>query len=83
MSYLESLLPQVEDALHDIDRQKEYLWNPVLWAEEVLGMTLWSAQKEILMSVAQNKKTAVKSCHSIGKTTLSAIATAWWVSTRT
>lgn len=60
----------------------QYVNDPVLWAEEELGLVLWSKQKEILRSIAVNKRTAVKSCHSIGKTFLSSVASAWWVSTR-
>lgn len=63
-------------------RRKAYVNDPVAWAEEVAGVVLWSKQKEILRSVAKNKRTAVKSCHSIGKTFLSSIAAAWWVDTR-
>lgn len=63
-------------------REKQYKYDPVLWAEEVLGAVLWSKQKEILRSIVANKRTAVKSCHSIGKTYLCAIACCWWVSTR-
>jgi len=63
-------------------REYSYKSDPVAWAEEELGLVLWSKQKEILRSIAANKRTAVKSCHSIGKTFISAIASAWWVSTR-
>ena len=45
----------------------KYYNDPVLWAEERAGLILWSKQKEILTSLANNKRTAVKSCHSIGK----------------
>lgn len=75
----------VDIALEELRRRSKnsaYRDNPVLWAEEVLGVTLWSAQKEILMSLVTNKKTAVKSCHSVGKTWCSAVAACWWVSTR-
>lgn len=68
--------------LEDEARQTRYRSDPVLWAEEVLGVVLWSKQKEILRSLAVNKRTAVKSCHSIGKTYTSAIAACWWVATR-
>lgn len=60
----------VQIALNDLwrrSRNAEYLWNPVLWAEEVLGVFLWTKQKEMLMSLAENKRTAVKSAHSTGK----------------
>jgi hypothetical protein len=56
--------------------------DPVAWAEDNLGVIFWSKQKEILRSLAQNKRTAVKSSHSIGKTFVSAIAACWWISTR-
>lgn len=59
-----------------------YYHDPVLWAEERAGLILWSKQKEILRSVANNKRTAVKSCHSIGKTFISAVLAGWWVDTR-
>lgn len=69
-------------ALEAEAKHQRYREDPVLWAEEVLGVILWSKQKEILRSIAANKRTAVKSCHSIGKTFTCAIAACWWVSTR-
>lgn len=63
-------------------KQKSYKTDPVAWAEDVLGIMLWEKQKEILRSVAQNKRTAVKSSHSIGKTYICAVAACWWVATR-
>lgn len=67
--------------LQDEAKAERYRLDPVAWAEDKLNIMLWSKQKEILMSLAQNKRTAVKSCHSIGKTYISAVAAAWWVST--
>jgi len=76
-----SLRAAVEKLMKEA-REYNYKNDPVAWAEEELGLVLWSKQKEILRSIAANKRTAVKSCHSIGKTFISAIASAWWVSTR-
>lgn len=61
-----------------IDREK-YLNNTVLWAEERLGVHLWSKQKAILRSLASNKRTAVKSCYNAGKSYVAAIAACWWI----
>jgi hypothetical protein len=75
----------ISGALEDLQKRSKnerYYNNPVLWAEEVLDVQLWSRQKDVLMSLVHNKKTAVKSSHSTGKTYLSAIAACWWVSTR-
>lgn len=56
--------------------------NPARWAEDVLGAELWSKQKEMLQSVVDNKRTAVKSCHSSGKSYTMGILACWWVCTR-
>lgn len=63
-------------------KKRRYFHDPVFWAEDKLGLVLWSKQKEILQSIADHKRTAVKSCHSIGKTFISAVASAWWIDTR-
>lgn len=76
-------LRRAAQALEAEAKHQAYRTDPVLWAEEVLGVILWSKQKEILRSIAANKRTAVKSCHSIGKTFICAVAASWWVSTRT
>lgn len=41
--------------------------DPVAWVNERLGESVWSKQREILQSVAENKLTVVKSSHGIGK----------------
>ena len=75
-------LRKAAERMQEDAKEQAYLNDPVLWAEEKVGLILWSKQKEILRSVAENKRTAVKSCHSIGKTFISAVAAAWWVETR-
>lgn len=42
-------------------------------------MTMWSLQKAIGQSIVTNKKTAVKSCHGVGKTFLAALIICWWI----
>lgn len=55
------------------------LQDPAHFAKAVLGASLWQKQADILRSIWSNPKTAVKSCHSSGKTFLSAAATLAWV----
>lgn len=71
------------DHLAKQSQNNKYRYDPVAWAQDVLKVTLWSKQKEILRSLVSNKKTAVKSCHAASKTHTSAIAVCWWISTRT
>lgn len=55
--------------------------EPAFWIENCLGEFVWSKQKEIAQSVAKNRRTAVQSCHQIGKSFLAARLVAWWLET--
>jgi hypothetical protein len=60
-------------------KRRQYKEDPASWAAERLGDTLWSAQRRILESVRVNRRTAVMSCHEMGKSYAAAVATAWWL----
>lgn len=62
-------------------KQQIYRENPVLWAQERLGLSMWSKQAEIAMAIVANNRVAVKSSHSIGKSFLAAILVLWWIDT--
>jgi len=51
-----------------------YRANPSAWIEDILGDRGWSKQNAILDSVANNRHTVVKSCHSAGKDWIAARA---------
>lgn len=53
--------------------------DPVAWARERAGLELWSKQRDILESIRDNRNTAVRSCHSTGKSFVSSVATCWWL----
>lgn len=55
--------------------------DPVFFAEEVLGLTLWAKQKEILRSICKNANTCIASGHGIGKTFIMAVAVLWFLYT--
>lgn len=63
--------------------EKRWLRDPVLWANQKLGVELWSKQKEILYSVRDNDLTAVHSAHEIGKSFVAALAICWWIDVHT
>lgn len=50
-----------------IERKKKYREDPVLWAKDILGVELWSKQREIAYSVRDNRNTAVAAGHAVGK----------------
>jgi hypothetical protein len=57
---------------------KHYKPDPVKFVEHALGHFTWSKQREILWSIRDNEKTAVKACHGSSKTFTAAEAVVWW-----
>ena len=63
--------------------EEHYYDNPVLFAEEVIGITLTEQQEKALSLLAKGKhKLAIKSGHGTGKSCLEAIAILWFLCTR-
>src|SRR5687768_11704565 len=61
----------------------ELAWrkDPAAWASKRAGIELWSKQREIIESVRDHPKTAVASCHQIGKSFVAATTVCWWLDT--
>lgn len=57
----------------------EYRNDPIFFVEHSLGHYTWSKQREILRSVKNNEKTAVRACHGSSKTYTAAEITAWFL----
>jgi phage terminase large subunit len=53
--------------------------DPVWFCREVLGLDPWSKQREVLESVRDHTRTAVRSCHGAGKTAIAARAVLWFL----
>jgi hypothetical protein len=60
-------------------KRRRWRKNPALWVRERLGEFAWSKQREIMMSVVSNRRTAVHSCHGAGKSYIAARIAAWWI----
>jgi phage terminase large subunit len=64
-------------------QQKAYvrkvISDPVLFASNVLGAKLWKRQIEILRSIQNRRRTAIKACHGVGKTYTLAVAALSWL----
>ena len=55
--------------------------NPVWWVSQVLGDSLWAAQKKIIESVRDNRTTTVRSCHGVGKSFIASRCALWFLMT--
>src|SRR5690625_7496769 len=73
MDFLDNVIPKVVDHLDRQSQASIYIDDPVLWAQERLGITLWSMQQDIAYSARDIKSTAVKACHGSGKSFLAAV----------
>ena len=68
MSFLSGQLIQALDTRRVLD-------DPILFSKEILGVELWSKQREILRALWDGNDVDVQSCHSAGKTKVAAVAT--------
>lgn len=62
-------------------RTKLHAVRPDLWAKDILGVTLWSKQIEVCMSIVEHKNTMVAAGHGVGKSFLTAVLACWWIDT--
>ena len=60
-------------------RVERWQKDPSGWVTDRLGQTVWSKQREIMESVRDNRKTAVRSCHSSGKSHVASLIVSWWL----
>ena len=61
---------------------EKYKNDPSGWAKDILGVFLWSIQRDVSDSVGYNYKTAVRAGHGVGKTFLAAVVTLWFLFTQ-
>lgn len=60
----------------------QVLADPVSFARTCLRADPWSISEQIMRSVAQNPRTAVKACHASAKTWTAARIALWWLASR-
>ncbi|WP_051668603.1 hypothetical protein [Deinococcus frigens] len=61
----------------DVNPFASYRDDPVGFAEEVLGLKVWSRMREILLAVRDRKRVAVRSGHKVSKSTTAAVIALW------
>lgn len=67
------------DRKHAMSRVERWAQDPASWVHDRLNQMVWSKQQEIMESVRDNRKTAVRSCHSSGKSHTAALIVSWWL----
>ena len=77
-------LSAFEAAARHFERQAQtdrYRTDPAAWVTGRIAQTVWSKQQEILEAVRDHRRTAVRSCHGIGKSHVAALIACWWLDT--
>lgn len=64
-----------EDFLPKVDYER----HPDQWVRDKTKEFIWKGQRDILASVRDNRYTAVKSAHDLGKSFIAARTVAWWI----
>lgn len=57
--------------------------NPLQWIDDCTSDEIWSAQRRIMESVRDHRRTAVPSCHGPGKSFIAARIARWWIESHT
>jgi len=74
----QALAMELEDLEKEWERRRLFD-DGVAWITETLGDHLWSKQREVVQSVQNHRRTAVRSCHEVGKSFIAAAIVAWWL----
>lgn len=75
-------VPSLWSVAADLIDPPELKWrrDPVGWATRRAGIEcVWSKQREIMESVRDHPRTAVHSCHEIGKSFIASATACWWL----
>lgn len=81
------LVPGTASALERLltpEPERPPVGDPVEFCRDVLGVSPWSMQREVLRKIAETgpdapRRLALPACHGPGKTALAAWAMAWWL----
>ena len=75
---------QLQDAVDRKDavaRQARWMGDPAGWVDQRIRQFIWSKQQTIMEAVRDHRRTAVRSCHGVGKSHIAASVAAWWLDT--
>ena len=74
----DSMIELAGAGLTDADRAR-YRKDPVAFSREILGGDPYKDQQDIMISVRDNTRTSVRSCHGVGKTWSAADIVLWFL----
>src|SRR5690348_13100604 len=70
-----------QEAAEAAARAHRYRNDPCAWVDERLGEFFWSGQRKIAETVRDNRRTAIRSGHGVGKSHGVSRLAGWWIDT--
>jgi hypothetical protein len=78
LGLLSELYPAIRQQMLIDEKKRQYVSNPAQWAWDMLGVQLWSKQREIADAVRTQRRVAVAAGHGVGKSYVAGIICLWW-----
>lgn len=78
---MQTQLKSAVDRKRLAERARRFAHDPVGWVRQRLRQVVWSKQREVLESVRDHRRTAVRSGHGVGKSHTASLAAGWWLDT--
>lgn len=75
---LSELYPAIRQQMLIDEKKRQYVNDPASWAWDMLGVQLWSKQREIANAVRTKRRVAVAAGHAVGKSFVAGILCLWW-----
>ena len=75
---LSELFPLIRQQMLIDEKKRQYVNDPARWAWDILGVQLWSKQREIANAVRTNRRVAVAAGHGVGKSFVAGVISLWW-----
>ena len=74
-------LRELQHRRAELHREDMARWatDGTAWVRERLDEHVWSKQDEVLAAVRDYRRTAVRSCHGVGKSHIASRTVAWWL----
>jgi hypothetical protein len=75
---LSELFPLIRQQLLIDEKKRQYVNDPASWAWDLLGIQLWSKQREIANAIRTERRVAVAAGHGVGKSYVAGVICMWW-----
>lgn len=78
LGFLSELYPTIRHQMMIDERKRQYINDPAQWALDMLGVSLWSKQREIANAIRTERRVAVAAGHGVGKSFVAGVICLWW-----